>query len=681
MEQSLYETEMANQIAEICVPMNGTHELRIDLHNSKSHPANSQEKPITIFKINKHLMQDKKPDLFEWLMNDPDKARKIISQVIQARLEEAGKREVVFTDIPDTKSKNSFKLKLKQIDQHHLEKSFTFDAIIKSKTPKQMRDKIITWICSECGHNIQEEITIEQTLNIEKPQESRKACFKCFQTTGKPKYLKPVVTEKSGFIIMSVQDEQEYGEEQQLTKQLVFDGILSNQGFQKDLISGKKIRILATISNIKLSRDKATIFQLILKVQGLHEELTEEEIKPLSNEEITKLKTESNNQILKFWATKLYTSLQGYDKIKESIITQLVGVNQNQVGSKRNKTTINILLIGDAGAGKSTFLKLTQLYGIKTRYANASSSSGVGMTASVIKNEITGTNMVDAGAIPLADGGILSLDEIDKIHEDELKKLHEAMTENSITINKAGCHETLSANTSILGAGNPKNGVFDSYSDLQQQVTIPITILNRFELIYLIRDTMDEEEDLKKVNKILQNHREQLNEPIEFFKRYLKATAKIDPLLSEELKEKIAKFYIKIRKENNSTKILLNTRSVETIIRLTTAHARTELRDSCIEEDLEWATKTYLEGIGLLATDSITGELDIQKLETGTGKSERKVLDIIIDYLNEQKEPVTFEDIHKQLDSRINQRQLEEILAKLTRDGDIFCPNGKYKKI
>lgn len=684
-EDDEFQIHMIQMIQNLCQPLDGKEELRIDVHNSKSHPANSMEEPITIFKIHKHLFSEKGHtskglEVWEWILQNPEKAKKSMTEQIASHIEEAGQREVIFTDIPDSKLKNSTKLRLREIDQRHLNKSFVFEGIIKSKTTKQIRDKTILWVCNQCNDSYETEITIEQTFNEDKIIEQRRGCMKCFQQTGKPKYYKPIVSKKVGFVIMSVQDENKHGEQEQQTRQVIFDGILSNDGFQKQLITGKKIRILATILHIK-SKEKNTVFQIILKAQGIHEETTEEEIQPLSNEELNQLKKESNNSLIKYWATKIYTSLHGYQQIKESIITQMVGLNQIKEGTKRNKSTINILLIGDAGAGKSTFLNLTNQYAIKSRYANASSSSGVGMTASIIKNEITGTNMVDAGAVALASGGILCLDEIDKIHEDELKKLHEAMTENTITINKAGCHETLPANTSILGAGNPKNGIFDTYSDLQQQVTIPITILNRFELIYLIKDKKDEEEDFKKVTKILENHSEQEIEPLELFKKYIKTTEKFNPILSDDIKKKIATFYLKIRKESDAKKIILNTRSIETIINLTKAHAKAELREECLEEDFVWATNTYIQGIGLIATDLISGDIDIQKLETGTSNNERKVSDIILDYLIRENKPVFFTDIRNQISNQVSDREIENLLAKLQRAGEIYEPKqGQWKK-
>lgn len=168
-------------------------------------------------------------------------------------------------------------------------------------------------------------------------------------------------------------------------------------------------------------------------------------------------------------------------------------------GCSTKRENINILLLGDPGTAKSQFLKQ-----VPAIYTTGKTASGVGLTVAVVKSE--NENVVEAGALVLADKGVCCTDEFDKLDFDDRTALHEAMEQQTVTINKPGIHVTLNARASVLAAANPKNGRYDSNKSLRYNVSLGDAVMSRFDLFYVIVDEVDKDNDRKISRRVINNH-------------------------------------------------------------------------------------------------------------------------------------------------------------------------------
>lgn len=196
----------------------------------------------------------------------------------------------------------------------------------------------------------------------------------------------------------------------------------------------------------------------------------------------------------------LFPSIYGHRNIKNAILLQLIG------GYSTKRKNINILLLGDPGTSKSQFLKQISTSNINQNivYTTGKTSSGVGLTAAVIKSD--NESIVEAGALTLSDQGICCIDEFDKLSPQDITSLHEAMEQQTVTINKAGINVTLNARSSVLAAANPRNGRYDTSKSLRFNTNLSDTIMSRFDLFYIIVDEPDERGDRNVAQRVISNH-------------------------------------------------------------------------------------------------------------------------------------------------------------------------------
>lgn len=384
--------------------------------------------------------------------------------------------------------------------------------------------------------------------------------------------------------------------------------------------------------------------------------------------------------LVKYFSTALYQQIYGEQNIKESLIIQMVGNPQASAGMKKTRGDIHVLLIGDSGSAKSTFLVLTKDYAVKCRYVSGGSASGVGITASVQKDELTGSFVVEAGAFPIAHNGICAIDEADKLGKDEIGKLHEALEQQQVSVDKANVHTTLQAKTRLLAAANPKHGNFDINGDLVSQLNFPPPFLNRFDLIWPILDFPEEGRDAEIGKVIICNIGGKCaTEPIELFKKYQVQVKNLKVTLPNELAEKLVAWYTKTRRTMNlnGVKVRFNPRSLESIMRLTMAHARAELKALADDDDLQWALNIYMESMKLVATDSLN-VIDVGKISTGVSHKERELLTLIPEVLKTSPDPMDEQALKDKLDPSITDAAFQKALELLHKKGDVIEPRRGF---
>ena len=206
----------------------------------------------------------------------------------------------------------------------------------------------------------------------------------------------------------------------------------------------------------------------------------------------------------------------GHEDIKKALLLLLVGgVDRNPSGMKI-RGNINICLMGDPGVAKSQLLSYMDRLSPRSQYTTGRGSSGVGLTAAVMKDNLTGEMMLEGGALVLADQGICCIDEFDKMAEHDRTAIHEVMEQQTISIAKAGILTTLNARVSILAAANPAYGRYNFKKSVTQNIQLPAALLSRFDLLWLIADRADRENDLRLAKHITFVHKNNSQPPMDF---------------------------------------------------------------------------------------------------------------------------------------------------------------------
>ncbi|HIH68559.1 MAG TPA: minichromosome maintenance protein MCM, partial [Candidatus Nitrosotenuis sp.] len=275
-----------------------------------------------------------------------------------------------------------------------------------------------------------------------------------------------------------------------------------------------------------------------------------EEISPEEERIIRSLA--QNSDIYERLVSSFAPHIQGHAIIKESILLLMVGSTQRVMGDgTKIRGDINVFLVGDPGTAKSEMLKFCARLAPRGLYTSGRGSTAAGLTAAVVRDK-TGIMMLEAGAVVLGDQGLVCIDEFDKMKPEDRSALHEVMEQQSASIAKGGIVATLNARTSILAAANPMYGKYDPFKNITENVALPIPLLTRFDLIFVVRDIPSKEKDRNIAQHIIGLHKKSatdtrsLIDP-DIFTKYLAYCKKSDPLLTPEAEEKILDYYLKMR--------------------------------------------------------------------------------------------------------------------------------------
>lgn len=335
--------------------------------------------------------------------------------------------------------------------------------------------------------------------------------------------------------------------------------------------------------------------------------------------------------ILDVLGRSLAPSIHGHAVIKKALALQLLsGVEKNLDNGTHLRGDVNILMVGDPSTAKSQLLRSVMTIAPLAVSTTGKGSSGVGLTAAVTSDPDTKERRLEAGAMVLADRGIVCVDEFDKMSEADRVAIHEAMEQQTVTIAKAGIHASLNARCSVLAAANPVYGQYDRKRRIQENIGLPDSLLSRFDLLFVVLDQIDPDIDRRIASHVIKGHRyksahgrsghdsdydddddsdaemDETNQrphsiwqrsryesqssvndsnssnsdvlQHDFLRKYLHfAKTRVKPVLTEEARERIASRYAEMRSRQDERTLPVTARSLETVIRLATAHAKARL--------------------------------------------------------------------------------------------------------
>ena len=384
--------------------------------------------------------------------------------------------------------------------------------------------------------------------------------------------------------------------------------------------------------------------------------------------------------------------IQGQSIIKEAILLLIVGSNQRLLGDgSKIRGDINVFLVGDPGTAKSEMLKFCARIAPRGLYTSGRGSTAAGLTAAVVKDK-TGIMMLEAGAVVLGDQGLVCIDEFDKMKPEDRSALHEVTEQQSASIAKGGIVATLNARTSILAAANPMYGKYDPFKNITENVNLPIPLLTRFDLIFVVRDIPTRERDEKIARHIIELHTPQGTDQrsvidVDLLTKYLSYAKKGTPILTKEAEEKILEYYLKMRNVESEEMITVTPRQLEGIIRLSTARARLLMKDRVEEEDAERAIFLIESMLHDAGVDVNTGKVDLGVLQ-GRPRSEVSKMQLFMDVLKalegDHRAAVDEKTFVKELEKteKFTEEEARTYIRRMLREASIYESSpGHYNRV
>ena len=385
-------------------------------------------------------------------------------------------------------------------------------------------------------------------------------------------------------------------------------------------------------------------------------------------------------------------SIFGYEHIKEAIMYLLFGGVAKSLPDINIRGEMNALLIGDPGTAKSQLLQYVARIAPRGLYTSGRGTTAAGLTAAVVR-EKGGSMSLEAGALVLADKGIACIDEMDKMRPEDRVAIHEAMEQHTVSVAKGGIVATLNARTAVLAAANPSLGRYEPNRTVAENISLPVTILSRFDLIFVLRDVPNKEADEKMSHHILEIHRRGVS-PVEapvdaeLLRKYVGFAKGIKPVLGTEALKRLSDFYLAMRaaSETEGSPVAITARQLESLVRISEARARVALRKEVTGEDAEAAIvimKRSLEEVGI---DLSSYKVDIDLIMTGRSKSIRDRLHVILSVLMDMEKVtgiVEKDALVNELETthKIPRAEVERMISQLLREGTIYEPReGCLKK-
>ena len=498
--------------------------------------------------------------------------------------------------------------------------------------------------------------------------------------------------------------------------------VLAEHDVAGQLAPGDRVVLNGSLLTRGLRRggQRTPMFDLMLQLNSFERQnVPFEEVTISSEDEELIEELRSREDLFDLMARSIAPTIQLENHIKISLLLQLFGgVSRRQSDGTRSRGDIHILLVGDPGVAKSQLLHYMSDLSPRGQFASGQSSSKAGLTASAVRDELAdGRFVLEAGALVLADLGLVAIDEMDKMNPDDRAAMHEALEQQSITIHKGGLNARLRTRCAALAAANPKGGRIVPSEDLFDQIDLPAPLFSRFDIVWMLNDFASEDRDRSISDRILDNRRRGTSEvlieegkaadpsratyaserkdglldgpdghPIvarEVFAKYVAfAKRHIHPGLTDEAISIIQKHYLAVRKRDgkNWGTISITPRALEALVRLSEASARVRLSQEVTASDAEracWIDASWRRQLKDVGVDELA-------MSSGKTIQKRAKEHIVLDILKEhggRAQPIEEVFILNEAAKQgLETSDVERALQRMRLAGSIWAPrHGLYQ--
>ena len=433
-----------------------------------------------------------------------------------------------------------------------------------------------------------------------------------------------IVPQKSSFIDqqnMKLQENPEFVSAGEMPRSMT---VLAERTMVLSVVPGTRVKIMGiyetTSGGGSSKRDRGggqvAVQHAYIRVVGIDEETEGARGDAhFTDAEHTEFKTFAHRpfkEVIKDLRSRIAPAIYGSDDVKAAVACLLFsGTRKKHPDGTARRGDVNVLLIGDPSTAKSQFLKFVERTAPVCVYTSGKGSSAAGLTASVIRgsdNEF----YLEGGAMVLADGGCVCIDEFDKMRDEDRVAIHEAMEQQTISIAKAGITAVLNSRTAVLAAANPPSGRYDDLKSAQENIDLQTTILSRFDMIFIVRDERLYERDMQIADHVLNIHAgvgdelaivsdPQQEKERQFLKRYIEyARAMCRPHIGERAMQMLEDSYVKYREEVRERKragghaaVPITVRQLEAIVRISESLAKMCLQTTVTEEHVQEALRLF----------------------------------------------------------------------------------------
>ncbi|KAJ6012156.1 hypothetical protein N7522_002511 [Penicillium canescens] len=575
-----------------------------------------------------------KDDVLDVIMSQREKRNETMEMAMEADMEAAASAPSMFPPeltrrytlnfkplTPSGSSVESKALAVRSVRGEHLGSLITVRGITTRVSDVKPAVQINAYTCDRCGCEVFQPVTTKQFLPL-----SECLSDECKKNNSKGQLF--LSTRASKFVPFQEVKIQEMADQVPVghiprTLTIHCHGALTRQLNPGDVVDVAGIFLPTPYTGFRAIR-AGLLTDTYLEAQHITQHKKSYNEMGMDSRTLRKIEQhQRSGNMYEYLSRSIAPEIYGHLDVKKALLLLLIGGVTKEMGDGMHiRGDINICLMGDPGVAKSQLLRYITKVAPRGVYTTGRGSSGVGLTAAVMRDPVTDEMVLEGGALVLADNGICCIDEFDKMEDSDRTAIHEVMEQQTISISKAGINTTLNARTSILAAANPLYGRYNPRLSPVENINLPAALLSRFDVMFLLLDTPSREGDEELANHVTyvhmhNKHPETEDSGVMFtpheVRQYIAKARSFRPVVPSNVSDYMVGAYVAMRKRQKVDESKkrqfshVTPRTLLGIVRLSQALARLRFSEEVVREDVDEALRLIEISKASLYNDGETG--------------------------------------------------------------------------